>query len=152
MLTDQEIHTRFTLVRLLALIILVGSPAAYITVLRFMAPGMIHFGNESNSILICGLVLAAAQALLIPMIEEMNIKANVQRRLAGLLVLEAAQSIVVIKLAQIELCFVLGMAIFFITETVTYVPILFLIGTVYSVVFWPTQSRFTELVRKLEAK
>jgi hypothetical protein len=151
MVDDQEIQKRYAIVRIITLAMLIGSPVAYVGVTYPISRGD-HLQVQTNDLFLYGgLVLAALQGILIPFVEKQQVAGGKARMSGGQSIFEAAQSIIVIRLAQIEVCYVVGVAVCFATGTFRYLPYFLGFGIVYSLIFWPTESRYTELVRKLEA-
>jgi hypothetical protein len=152
MVTDQEIGTRYGIILILVLVLLLVAPVMYLVIayMQLRNPG---FQSHPRDLLFyLFLLYAIGQAALIPFIEKKLIAVHMAKRLAGKALLEAGQTIVICKLAFINSIYVYGLTIFFITGSINKLPYFYVVGILCTFLFWPSKSRFTELVRKLEAK
>ncbi|MFZ1684604.1 MAG: hypothetical protein WAU88_10805 [Candidatus Zixiibacteriota bacterium] len=151
MVSDEQINAKYKILRVITIILLVGGPLAYFEVYRFVSgPGTLPLRpNDLLFYILLGLSLF--QGIFIPIFQRISVHKVDPSKLVRGTILDLAQAQVIVTMAFIESIYIYGLAIFFVTGSGARLPYFYAIAIVYSIIYWPSQSRFTELVRKLEA-
>jgi hypothetical protein len=152
MATDEEVSRQWRTLSMIVYALMLVAPVLYLVVVLVVAKDRASALHPVMQIVYLCLAMALLMAIVIPIVEKRVVAAYAVNRPNGMSILEAAQAIVIIKLALIETTYIYGLVTFFVNGVTTYLPYFYALGILYSILFWPSKSRFTELVRKLEAK
>jgi hypothetical protein len=152
MVSDQEIDKQWQTLRVIVFALLLLFPVIYLVIVYVVSKDRVPAAHPVEQFVYLLLAVALLLALAIPVVEKKVSTAYAVNRPANMSVVETAQAIVIIKLALIESTYMYGLVIFFINGVATHLPYFYALGILYSIVYWPSKTRFTELVRKLEAK
>jgi hypothetical protein len=151
---NEEIHKRYSVLRIITYGMLVGAPLCY-SLLVYLLIQEHQVPARPNPGLLYGFLALAAIIFVIPAgIDKFKfvLKASYKRKEPRARNAQIAFSIMITKLAFVESPYVIGLAVFFITGITSGLLYFAAIGILASFAYWPTESRFNQLVQDLEGQ
>ena len=152
MASEEEIQAQYSTLRIIIFAMMVFSPVIYLIIVYVLLKKGERPTRPNEAIFYLLLSLAALQGALVPLIEKKVRHTYYSGWSAGRTVLEAAGSIVIVRLGLIGAIYIYGLVIFFITGIASRLPYFYAFGVFYTIVYWPAESRFRDLIEQLEAK
>ena len=143
----QEIQRRFNIVRLLAFVMLVLTPVAFVIITY-----VVHLERPPDEAVIfvfyAMLVIAIVAPFAYKIVERAQLSTYRQLQNKRMSPAQFATTLVIIKCVFVEASFMYGLVMFFLTADRSYMWYFYAIGVIWAVVYWPTKGKFEELVGK----
>lgn len=152
MADEEVIRTHYRQLFVLVVPMLVLTPLIFL----YIVYGIFIQGSlpvHSNPwILYGGLAISAAVGACPPIVKRSIIAAHHRSPARDLLSVGAARPLFVIGMAFIEFSYLMGVVVFFLTGQRDGIPYFYALGILFSLLYWPTKSRFRAFIEQLEAK
>ena len=139
--------------KLIVFALLVFAPIVYLfvvynTVSQGNGP---HEARDFTWLLYILLLIAIVGPTLARFVERLQLLAYKKGMLQVSSTIALYQSVVIPKLALVEACYILGLMFCFITFDPACLWYFYPIGIVWTIIHWPTEEKYREFVRKVEA-
>ena len=144
MISDQD-YKQFTLTRIVATLLLVVAPVLYLTLAQSLVKDLFEAEEQATLIMCILLPVATLDPLLWYVIRRIQVPLYKSRE-EQLGRAKLYFSLMMIKLALVAASFVYGLVVFFLTNDLMNMIWFYIIGFVWSVLFWPRMSHFERVM------
>ncbi|MDF1545158.1 MAG: hypothetical protein P1R58_08665 [bacterium] len=156
---DEFAQVAFKRTRIMAVLLLGVVPVIYLAVgqLVEVVPHEVvphevvpHEGGESDLLFYILIFLALAQPALYPIIERVQISNFSKAVNRTMKPAQFAFTIALTKLAMVDAIYIFGLVVYFLSGDLSRMLMFYLPGLLWTAIYWPRESSFEELLKKLE--
>jgi hypothetical protein len=131
---------------------LVAAPAAYGVIIYLLVLTGQRQPESNPTYFYAFFAISFLQILLVPILERVQIAAWRGGKQSAGSVSAQVKQITIVRIAQVETIFVLGLLVFVLTWDYHTVYYFYALGIPAGIVYWPTRTRLEQLSKTLEAK
>ena len=136
---------RFKLTLLIAIALLIVGPIIYLLVANFNTKDYFEAQESAKLIMYLLIPIAIVGPLLWLLIKRVQLSLY-KRKAEETSMSKMYLSLMNIKLAQVAAIFVYGLVVFFLTNEIMNMSWFYLIGIVWSIIYWPRRSHFERVM------
>ncbi len=146
---DAFAQVTFKRIKIMAVLLLIVVPVIYLAIAQLVEV-VSYEGGETDIMFYVLMILALAQPALYPIIEQIQI-GNFRKAINSTMKpAQFAFTITLTKLALVEAIYIYGLVVYFLSGDLSRMLMFYLPGLFWSAMYWPRESKFEELLEKLE--
>lgn len=148
---NDDYEKEFKKSKLLAAILLIGAPFAYL-LLAYLIKVDVKSGGEVDMLFYILLIMAIVQPAVAPLVERFHLKRYRSSSASKMSPGQLFTSISIIKFALVEALYIYGLVVYIISGDTTRMLLFYPVGAIWSAVYWPRRSRWERFFQAVETK
>ncbi len=149
--SHQAYAKEFRKSNLLAAALLIVAPLVYLLVAYVMQVD-VKSGGEMDMLFYILLIVAIAQPAVVPLIERFHLNRYRAGATSRMSPGQFFTSLSIIKFALVEATYIYGLVVYIITGDMMRMLYFYVVGVIWSVVYWPRREAWVRFFRLVETK
>lgn len=147
----QQYEKQFQITRFVAFAMLVLAPIVFV-VITYIAEPTGELGEGTTFVFYALLVVALVAPSVYLFVERVQVANYIKNPKSEMSPAQLFTSLTVNKCAFVEEAFLFGLVMFFLTADRTYMWYFYAIGAAWAAVYWPTEGKFEEFMKKVQVR